>query len=297
MTVPRFFRINKTLPHGGFITIGSESSGQSMSRDDVAAEATESASMPGTSAPMSTSYSSSLDRKLIDALMLDSSSDACHDSSVRMGRCSSLAAPMSALDHYQSQHTDIPPLDDDDAWYSFLAQHDSEESSAAFSASEDDSMSLQLGGVSRAATTAGPLCPRSSDEGSVTSCFAALPGLALDHSNPPLALVTSRSPGKNTTPKRCRVDTCGVDITSDQSYRKRYRLCKSCMGQFLILIDGQEMRFCQQCSNLHPVEAFEGSKRSCRAKLVEHKMRGRVYRSKKRRHSESDRPTSSAATI
>ena len=293
--MPRFFRINRTLPHGGFIA-AAESFAQSVSEDDAAAEVA-SASIQGTSAAVSTSCSdSSLDwhQQLMDALPMD---DVCDDDSddisLVIKRGPSLAAPTSTSD--QSQHTVIPPLDDDDDWYSFLAQHGNVGSSA-FSASEDSMPCLLDGGVQRAAS--GPLFHRSSDE-SVTSCFAALSGLGSYGCDPPSDFVTSSiSSGTNSvTPKRCRVDSCGADITADQSYRKRYRLCKSCMGQASILIDGKEMRFCQQCSNLHPVEAFEGAKRSCRSKLVKHKLRGRAYRSRKRRCSESDGPASSVATV
>ena len=38
-----------------------------------------------------------------------------------------------------------------------------------------------------------------------------------------------------------------------------------------VIIDGVPLRHCQQCSRFEPLDAFDGDKRSCRAKLEVHR--------------------------
>ena len=71
----------------------------------------------------------------------------------------------------------------------------------------------------------------------------------------------------------CQVTHCQADLTQSKRYNRRYSLCENCMRSSAILVQGREMRFCQQCSCLHPVSNFDGKKRSCRMQLTKHKIK------------------------
>ena len=60
----------------------------------------------------------------------------------------------------------------------------------------------------------------------------------------------------------CQV--CRVDLSNDTRYSIRCRLCKAHRNatRTFTEIDGFQ-RFCQQCAVLHPVQYFEGDRRSC----------------------------------
>ena len=74
-------------------------------------------------------------------------------------------------------------------------------------------------------------------------------------------------------PRTCRIFSCTSDLSAETSYYKRRRVCRKCVRSTSICINGQEFRFCQQCSQLHPVDEFDGFKRSCRSKLAKHRLR------------------------
>ena len=71
----------------------------------------------------------------------------------------------------------------------------------------------------------------------------------------------------------CRIDTCTADVSQETVYYKRRRVCRACVRAPSLLVDGKEARFCQQCSQLHPLDEFDGLKRSCRSKLATHRLR------------------------
>eukprot|EP00951_Prasinocladus_malaysianus_P027211 scaffold243480_cov44-Prasinocladus_malaysianus.AAC.1 len=73
----------------------------------------------------------------------------------------------------------------------------------------------------------------------------------------------------------CQVETCRADLRDSKYYYRRYKLCESCIKLQCLTVNGEAMRFCQQCSCLHPVQEFDGKKRSCRAQLNKHKARRR----------------------
>jgi hypothetical protein len=77
---------------------------------------------------------------------------------------------------------------------------------------------------------------------------------------------------------RCQVESCGAPLADAKSYYRRRRLCRDCILAEHVVTQGKSMRFCQQCSNLHEITAFDGAKRSCRAKLARHKLRARRVR-------------------
>jgi hypothetical protein len=80
----------------------------------------------------------------------------------------------------------------------------------------------------------------------------------------------------------CQNKTCGVSLTHEKPYCQRYRLCKHCIGQLSLIVNGEAKRFCQQCSLLHPIGEFDTDKKSCRKKLAKHALRLRQRRAAKR---------------
>lgn len=67
--------------------------------------------------------------------------------------------------------------------------------------------------------------------------------------------------------RRCQVDSCRADLTNASTYCKRRKICETCIRSPTVLDEGRMMRYCQQCSKLHDVAEFDGTKRSCRRKL------------------------------
>ncbi|KAG2492027.1 hypothetical protein HYH03_009756 [Edaphochlamys debaryana] len=74
---------------------------------------------------------------------------------------------------------------------------------------------------------------------------------------------------------KCHVDGCQVDLTGLSSYYQRYRTCEQHLKAPYILKDGVQQRFCQQCGRFHELHEFDGTKRSCRARLQSHNVRRR----------------------
>ena len=73
--------------------------------------------------------------------------------------------------------------------------------------------------------------------------------------------------------RKCRVDSCTADTSHESNYYKRRRICRQCTRSLSVWVGGCEMRFCQQCTQVHNVDCFDASKRSCRAKLSRHRAR------------------------
>lgn len=101
---------------------------------------------------------------------------------------------------------------------------------------------------------------------------------------------TSQSPTSSTRIKTdgahepghyCKIDGCHADISREIFYYKKRRMCRSCVAADAVIVDGASMRFCQQCSLLHNLSDFDGSRRSCRQKLEKHKLKVRKSRNKK----------------
>lgn len=70
---------------------------------------------------------------------------------------------------------------------------------------------------------------------------------------------------------------------------QRYRICRTHLRSFALSVEGRAQRFCQQCGRFHDLEAFDGEKRNCRARLEQHNMRRRkVTDMNKRRYTEDD---------
>lgn len=73
----------------------------------------------------------------------------------------------------------------------------------------------------------------------------------------------------------CLVDGCVSDLSNCRDYHKRHKVCEAHSKTPLVTIEGQEQRFCQQCSRFHSLGEFDDSKRSCRKRLDGHNRRRR----------------------
>ncbi|GFR40773.1 hypothetical protein Agub_g1387 [Astrephomene gubernaculifera] len=76
-------------------------------------------------------------------------------------------------------------------------------------------------------------------------------------------------------PLVCQVEGCGHDLSVDKGYYQRYRVCEPHVKVLSIMINDRACRFCQQCGRFHELSEFDGNKRSCRARLLQHNARRR----------------------
>nr|XP_043614621.1 squamosa promoter-binding-like protein 13A [Erigeron canadensis] len=76
----------------------------------------------------------------------------------------------------------------------------------------------------------------------------------------------------------CIVDGCGSDLGDCRKYYQRHKVCELHSKSPQVSINGQHLRFCQQCSRFHPLEEFDNGKRSCRKRLDGHNRRRRKPR-------------------
>ncbi|KAJ3679228.1 hypothetical protein LUZ60_017239 [Juncus effusus] len=81
--------------------------------------------------------------------------------------------------------------------------------------------------------------------------------------------------GQNPNPPRCQVDGCKTDLTGSKHYHRRHKVCEFHSKAPMVLINGLQQRFCQQCSRFHVVAEFDEAKRSCRKRLADHNRRRR----------------------
>lgn len=59
-----------------------------------------------------------------------------------------------------------------------------------------------------------------------------------------------------------QVDGCDVDLSEMKPYFRRSKICPGHQTAAVVLVAGQECRFCQQCTRCHPLTEFDGTKRS-----------------------------------
>ncbi|KAK4254476.1 hypothetical protein QN277_009854 [Acacia crassicarpa] len=71
-------------------------------------------------------------------------------------------------------------------------------------------------------------------------------------------------------PPCCQADDCRTDLSGAKLYHQRHKVCEKHAKAPVVLISGNEQRFCQQCSRFHDLSEFDFSKRSCRRRLREH---------------------------
>ncbi|GIL59960.1 hypothetical protein Vafri_14603 [Volvox africanus] len=79
----------------------------------------------------------------------------------------------------------------------------------------------------------------------------------------------------NKAPLLCHVPSCNVDLSSLKEYHQRFRICDFHLKAEHVVRDGVLQRFCQQCGRFHTLSEFDGTKRSCRARLLRHNARRR----------------------
>jgi len=94
------------------------------------------------------------------------------------------------------------------------------------------------------------------------------------------AVMARIKPGRRTKNEdpSCQVLGCTQDISEEKHYYKRYRVCpnhtsSNSIPSHLILRNNAStstpcMRWCQQCACFHPLDSYDGDKRSCRDSLV-----------------------------
>eukprot|EP00192_Tetraselmis_astigmatica_P005827 CAMPEP_0117656568 /NCGR_PEP_ID=MMETSP0804-20121206/4874_1 /TAXON_ID=1074897 /ORGANISM="Tetraselmis astigmatica, Strain CCMP880" /LENGTH=451 /DNA_ID=CAMNT_0005462979 /DNA_START=248 /DNA_END=1603 /DNA_ORIENTATION=+ len=94
---------------------------------------------------------------------------------------------------------------------------------------------------------------------------------------PPKRQATAKDSGADTSCQgnevlwECQAEGCGSDVTrATKVLYRRHRLCDTCARKDSLVVRGREVRFCQQCSTLHPLTEFEGHRRSCRTMLAKH---------------------------
>ncbi|GIL86845.1 hypothetical protein Vretimale_15599 [Volvox reticuliferus] len=76
-------------------------------------------------------------------------------------------------------------------------------------------------------------------------------------------------------PLVCQVEGCGHDLSVEKGYYQRYRVCEPHMKLLSLVVNGKACRFCQQCGRFQELTEFDGNKRSCRARLLQHNARRR----------------------
>eukprot|EP00798_Chlamydomonas_sp_ICE-L_P029112 gene29112-32326_t len=114
----------------------------------------------------------------------------------------------------------------------------------------------------------------------------AAPAAAAANGDTEVALVVSKTAPKIFTPVKtkeevagkaaCQVAGCHRVLSNEKSYYQRYRCCEVHLRSLSIVINGSESRFCQQCGRFQELHEFDGVRRSCRSKLLSHKMRRRA---------------------
>lgn len=73
----------------------------------------------------------------------------------------------------------------------------------------------------------------------------------------------------------CQVYGCNKDLSSCKDYHKRHKVCEVHSKTPIVIVNGIEQRFCQQCSRFHLLSEFDDGKRSCRKRLAGHNERRR----------------------
>lgn len=105
-----------------------------------------------------------------------------------------------------------------------------------------------------------PAGPAGGQSGTSSARPAKLP------SKPSAAAKSSR----RKLPYICQVAECGRRLATEKHYYRRFRVCKKHAVQAVVHTCGRDRRYCQQCSVFHDLHEFDGSKRSCRARLSWH---------------------------
>ncbi|XP_062183309.1 putative squamosa promoter-binding-like protein 19 isoform X1 [Phragmites australis] len=85
----------------------------------------------------------------------------------------------------------------------------------------------------------------------------------------------ARAAGGGSGVEACSVDGCRSDLSRCREYHRRHKVCEAHSKTPVVVVSGQEQRFCQQCSRFHMLSKFDEGKRSCRKRLDDHNRRRR----------------------
>ncbi|CAL9183061.1 unnamed protein product [Musa hybrid cultivar] len=85
----------------------------------------------------------------------------------------------------------------------------------------------------------------------------------------------ARAQGNAPQNASCSVDGCKADLSGSREYHRRHKVCEVHSKTPVVMVGGQEQRFCQQCSRFHQLVEFDEAKRSCRKRLDGHNRRRR----------------------
>lgn len=85
----------------------------------------------------------------------------------------------------------------------------------------------------------------------------------------------ARIPNSSNQNVSCSVDGCKADLSNCREYHKRHKVCEVHSKTPTVSVNGQDQRFCQQCSRFHLLVEFDEVKRSCRKRLDGHNRRRR----------------------
>nr|AQQ11806.1 squamosa-promoter binding protein-like protein [Phyllostachys edulis] len=101
-------------------------------------------------------------------------------------------------------------------------------------------------------------------------------GLAQRSRPQPAAARRARAPGAGAGgAEACSADGCRSDLSQCREYHRRHKVCEAHSKTPVVVVGGQEQRFCQQCSRFHMLAEFDEGKRSCRKRLDGHNRRRR----------------------
>lgn len=76
----------------------------------------------------------------------------------------------------------------------------------------------------------------------------------------------------------CKVPGCKKVLIGLKRYHRRYKICPDHLKMSVVIINGDECRFCQLCGKFQPLCDFDGTRRSCRTKLARHNERRQKYK-------------------
>lgn len=84
----------------------------------------------------------------------------------------------------------------------------------------------------------------------------------------------SRRQFVNTLPNdHAQVEGCTRALGALSAYHQKCRICDLHIKAAAFQRAGAVQRFCQRCGRAHGLDAFEGTRRSCRAQLAKHNAR------------------------
>ncbi|KAL5204704.1 hypothetical protein ABZP36_009575 [Zizania latifolia] len=124
---------------------------------------------------------------------------------------------------------------------------------------------------------AGPSSSSSSDAAVVAEAAAALQDFSAGQVQRarPAARRARAAAGAGAGADACSVDGCQSDLSRCREYHRRHKVCEAHSKTPVVVVGGQEQRFCQQCSRFHMLTEFDEGKRSCRKRLDGHNRRRR----------------------